>query len=209
VAAARPGDGTTELVMPTGAAIVAALARTEPVPVRRRRGRPTALATAGRSAEPCASLRHRRDGASGHDDVVVLEATIDDASPQLYEHAIERLLRRARRTSSRAGRHEEEPPGRHARVLAAPADRDRLPDRLRGDADDRTAVDVAPARAAARGGDRRDAVGLVRVKIARGLDGSRNVAPEYEDCRCSPSSGVALKHVIQAALAAAGPLVSG
>src|SRR5204863_9480558 len=28
----RPGDGTSELVTPTGAAIVAALARTEPVP---------------------------------------------------------------------------------------------------------------------------------------------------------------------------------
>jgi len=52
--------------------------------------------------------------------------------------------------------------------------------------------------------------GPVRVKIARGPDGSRNVAPEYEDCRrLAVERGVALKHVLQAALAAAAPLVSG
>jgi uncharacterized protein (DUF111 family) len=44
----------------------------------------------------------------------------------------------------------------------------------------------------------------VRVKIATAPDGTRNVAPEYEDCRrIANERGVALKHVMQAALAAA------
>jgi pyridinium-3,5-bisthiocarboxylic acid mononucleotide nickel chelatase len=46
--------------------------------------------------------------------------------------------------------------------------------------------------------------GAVRVKIARGPDGTPNVAPEFEDCRrLATEKGVALKLVHQAALAAA------
>jgi len=46
--------------------------------------------------------------------------------------------------------------------------------------------------------------GTVRVKIETAPDGSRNVAPEFEDCRrLAREHGVALKHVHQAALAAA------
>jgi uncharacterized protein (DUF111 family) len=45
--------------------------------------------------------------------------------------------------------------------------------------------------------------GTVRIKVARAPDGTVNVAPEYEDCRAlALASGVALKTVHQAALAA-------
>jgi uncharacterized protein (DUF111 family) len=48
------------------------------------------------------------------------------------------------------------------------------------------------------------AFGAVRVKVATAPDGTRNVAPEYEDCRrIANERGVALKVVYQAALAAA------
>jgi uncharacterized protein (DUF111 family) len=47
------------------------------------------------------------------------------------------------------------------------------------------------------------AYGPVRVKIAIAPDGTRNVAPEYEDCRrVAAERGVALKLVYQAAIAA-------
>src|SRR5947199_10197524 len=65
--------------------------------------------------------------AAGADEVVVLEATIDDMSPQLYEHVLERLLAAGARDAVRVpvvmkkGR-----PAIMLRVLAAPADRDRL-----------------------------------------------------------------------------------
>ena len=59
-------------------------------------------------------------------------------------------------------------------------------------------------RAAARGTTVETPWGSVRVKIATAPDGTRNVAPEYEDCRrIANERGVALKHVMQAALAAA------
>jgi len=46
--------------------------------------------------------------------------------------------------------------------------------------------------------------GPVRVKKASAPDGSVNLAPEYEDCRrLARERGVPLKHVYQAALAAA------
>jgi uncharacterized protein (TIGR00299 family) protein len=81
----RPGDGTTELVTPTGAAIVAALARADDVPEmtvdavgygagdRILADRPNLLRIAiGRAVTTAPSA----------DDVVVLEATIDDRRPR-------------------------------------------------------------------------------------------------------------------------------
>ncbi len=211
----RLGDGTSELVTPTGAAIVAALARTEPVPEldieavgygagdRVLADRPNLLRIAIGAAAT----------APGHDDVVVLEATIDDASPQLYEHAIERLLAAgAKDVFLVPVVMKKSRPAVMVRVLAAPADRDRLAAivfaetstiGLRWTTWHRLVLPREEATVETPWGP-------VRVKIARGPDGSRNVAPEYEDCRrLAVERGVALKHVLQAALAAAAPLVSG
>ena len=108
-----------------------------------------------RSAEPAphrgrraAALRRRRD------DVVVLEATIDDASPQLYEHVLERLLAAGARDAFLVPVvMKKSRPGVMLRVLRG-AGRSRPPggDRLRGDVDDRAPLDDrAPPRPAARG----------------------------------------------------------
>ena len=211
----RPGDGASELVTPTGAAIVAALTRTEAVPEldvetvgygagdRVLADRPNLLRVAIGTAAT----------ATGHDDVVVLEATIDDASPQLYEHAIERLLTAgAKDVFLVPVVMKKSRPAVMLRVLAAPADRDRLASivfaetstiGLRWTTWHRLVLPREEATV-------ETPYGPVRVKIARGPDGSRNVAPEYEDCRrLAVERGVALKHVLQAALAAAAPLVSG
>jgi hypothetical protein len=52
--------------------------------------------------------------------------------------------------------------------------------------------------------------GPIRIKIARGPGGSRNAAPEFEDCkRAARERDVPLKHVLAAAAAAAGALAGG
>lgn len=205
----RTGDGTTELVTPTGAAIVAALARTDEAPDmtidavgygagdRVLADRPNLLRIAvGHTVV-----------ASERDEVVVLETTIDDSSPQLFEHAIERLLAAgAKDVFLTPVVMKKSRPGTLLRVLAAPGDRDRLAGIVFAETSTIGLRWTTWSRLVLPREERSVETpwGLVRVKIAVAPDGSRNVAPEYEDCRrIALEKNVALKHVLQAALAAA------
>lgn len=204
----RLEDGPCELVTPTGAAIVAALARVEPVPELR-------IAAVGYGAgdrvlddrpnllrivvgEPVA--------ATGADDVVVLEATIDDMSPQLYEHVLERLLAAGARDAFLVPAiMKKSRPATLLRVLAAPADRERLATIVFAETTTIGLRWVAERRMVLAREERRVETpwGAVRVKVARAPDGTVNVAPEFEDCkRIAQEHGVALKLVHQAALRA-------
>ncbi len=205
----RLEDGAAELVTPTGAAIVAALARREAAPAMRIEAvgygagdrvladRPNLLRIL--LGEPVA--------AAGADEVVVLEATIDDMSPQLYEHVLERLLAAGARDAflvpvvMKRSR-----PATMLRVLAAPADRDRLAGIVFAETSTIGLRYTTWARLVLPREERtvETLYGTVRVKIARAPDGTLNVAPEFEDCRrLATERGVALKVVYQAALAAA------
>ena len=186
--AVRPGDGTTELVTPTGAAIVAALAREEPAPELRVLGvghgagdrtlpdRPNLLRIV--LGEPAA--------AAGADDVVVLDATIDDMSPQLYEHVLERLLEAGARDAFLAPVvMKKSRPGTTLRVLASPADRERLAAIVFAET---STIGLRWTTWHRMVLAREEHIietphGTVRVKVARAPDGTVNVAPEYEDCR--------------------------
>jgi len=205
----RPEDGAGELVTPTGAAIVAALARPEPAPEMRITAvgygagervlgdRPNLLRIL--VGEPLVTV--------GTDDVVVLETTIDDMSPQLYEHVLDRLLAAgARDVFLVPVVMKKSRPGTMLRVLASPADRDRLA----------TIVFTETSTIGLRWTTWRRIVlpreeraveteyGTVRVKISRAPDGTLNVAPEFDDCRrLATEREVPLKMVHQAALAAA------
>jgi hypothetical protein len=204
----RPDDGAGELVTPTGAAIVAALARTEEPPEMTLDA--VGYGAGDRVLADRPNLLRIAVGhtvvAAGRDAVVVLEATIDDASPELYEHVIERLFAAGAKDVFLAPVvMKKSRPGTMLRVLAAPADRDRLAaivfaetstiglryttwERLVLPREERT-VDTP--------------WGTVRVKVATAPDGTPNVAPEYEDCRrLALERGVALKRVFQAAIAA-------
>jgi len=137
----------------------------------------------------------------------VLEATIDDSSPQIYEHVIERLLAAgAKDVFLVPVIMKKSRPGTMLRVLAAPDDRDRLAAIVFAEtttiglryttwsrlvlAREETTVDTE--------------WGPVRIKTAVAPDGTHNVAPEYDDCRrIALARGVPLKHVHQAALGAA------
>ena len=204
-----PGDGDGELVTPTGAAIVAGLGRPGPVP-------PFRLDAAGygagdRTLADRPNLLRILVGEPLHttagEDVLVLEATIDDASPQIYEHVIEQLLAAgARDAFLEPVVMKKSRPGVTLRVLADPADRDRLATIVFAETPT-IGLRYSTARRIVLPREERRVetpYGSVRVKVARAPDGTANVAPEYEDCRAlALAKGVPLKVVHRAALAAA------
>jgi len=205
----RPDDGDGELVTPTGAAIVAGLAQPGPVPPLRLEGAGYGAGDRTLADRPnlLRILVGEPVGAVAGDDVVVLEATIDDSSPQIYEHVVEQLLAAGARDAfletvlMKKGR-----PGVTLRVLADPADRDRLAAIVFAETST-IGLRYSTARRMLLPREERRVetpYGSVRVKVARAPDGTANVAPEYEDCRAlALARGVPLKVVHRAALAAA------
>jgi hypothetical protein len=205
----RLEDGTAELVTPTGAAIVAALARPEAVPEMRveRVGYGAGDRTLPDRPNVLRVLVGEPVVDPATDEVVVLETTIDDLNPQIYEHVLARLLEAGARDAflvpvvMKRSR-----PGTMLRVLAAPADRDRLAGILFAETST-IGVRWTIWRRLVLAREERTVEtpwGSVRVKVAHAPDGTLNVAPEFEDCRrLATAAGVALKVVHQAALAAA------
>ena len=207
--AVRFDDGASELVTPTGAAIVAALAATESVPELRveRVGygagdrvladRPNLLRIV--LGEPVSAV--------ASDDVVVLEATVDDTLPELWEHVLERLLEAgAKDAFLEPVVMKKSRPGVTLRVIAAAADRDRLAAVIFAETST-IGLRWAPWRRLVLPRETRRVeteYGTVAVKVATAPDGATNLAPEFEDCRrLARERGVAAKLVYQAALAAA------
>src|SRR5581483_8939243 len=205
----RLEDGAAELVTPTGAVIVAALAENAPVP--KMRVAAVGYGAGDRTLADRPNLLRILVGEpaldAGHDDVVVLEATIDDMSPQLYEHVLDRLLAAGARDAFLVPVvMKKSRPATMLRVLASPADRDRLAGIVFAET---STIGLRYARWGRLVLPREErsvetAYGAVRVKIARAPDGTENIAPEFDDCRrLATERGVPLKLVHQAALAAA------
>ena len=127
----------------------------------------------------------------------MLEANIDDSSPQVLGYAMERLLEAGALDVTLDVRSDEEEPARHA------AERDRAARRSRGAG----ALDLsrkpprsgcASTRPSAACKARHSVEiatphGTVRMKIAE----NGSFAPEYEDCRkLARESGVPLKQIL-------------
>jgi len=205
----RPEDGAAELVTPTGAAIVAALARPEPVPEMRITA--VGYGAGERTLADRPNLLRILVGepvvAAGTDDVVVLETTIDDMSPQLYEHVLDRLFAAGARDAFLVPVvMKKSRPATMLRVLAAPADRERLAGIVLAETSSIGLRWTTWHRVVLPREERivETSYGAVRVKLARAPDGTVNVAPEFDDCRrLATERGVALKVVHQAALALA------
>ena len=205
----RLADGDGELVTPTGAAIVAALGQPGSAPALRLDA--VGYGAGDRTLADRPNLLRIIVGepvpAVESDEVVVLEATIDDTSPQLYEHVLERLIAAgARDAFLEPVVMKKSRPGVTLRVIAEPAQRDRLAAIVFAETST-IGLRWTPAHRMIlpREAARVDTPwGPVGVKIARAPDGTLNVAPEYEDCRAlALAKGVPLKTVHQAALAAA------
>jgi len=206
----RAGDGSGELITPTGAAILAALATPgEPVPplrveaigygagTRRQPDRPNLLRL----------MLGRVAPATQGDELVEIAASIDDANPELYAYALEAVLAAGARDAWLvAAQMKKQRPGVVLHALAEPAARELVVSAILRET---TAIGlrfhavqrvVLPRQQIAV----ETPYGAVQVKLAHAPDGTLNVAPEYEDCRrVARQRGVALKLVYQAAIAAA------
>ena len=205
----RAGDGDCELVTPTGAAIVAALARPGAPPQmtverigygagdRDLADRPNLLRVVIGTAS----------GTVGSDSLFLLEANVDDLNPEFYEHVMERLFAAGARDVFLTSTHmKKNRPGVLVSVLADPARRDALATILFAETST-LGVRVIPCERLRVEREIREVdtrFGRVRVKIGFDPDGTRNVAPEYEDCRrIALATGTALKVVYQEAIRAA------
>jgi len=202
-------DGAAELVTPTGAALVAALTVAETVPPMRIRA--VGYGAGSRDLEDRPNLLRLVLGEpvqeTRHDDVVVLEATIDDMNPELYEHVLERLLAAGARDAFLTPVvMKKSRPGTTLTVLAAPADRERLAGIVLAET---STIGIRWTTWSRLALPRRHEMadteyGPVSVKIATAPDGTVNVAPELDDCRrVAAARDVPLKLVHQAAIAAA------
>lgn len=204
-------EGEAEMVTPTGAAILAALARHDGVPEMEVEGvgygagerelsdRPNLLRVlVGRRAEPVR-----------HEDLLVLETNIDDLNPELYEHVTESLFATGAKDvflapiQMKKGR-----PGTLLWVLAQEPDREKLSTVIFRETST-LGVRYSPVKRITLRREVREvatAYGPVRIKIAYDPEGRDSAAPEYEDCRrLAQEKNVPLKVVYQEALRAYRP----
>ncbi len=219
-------SGKKELVTPTGAALLRALDVT-PSPgfpamrmsatgygagSRDTPGEPNVLRLAvGESSSPAAHLGGAKIGepkAGGirSDRVGIIEATIDDATPELLAYAAERLLAAGASDVHRAAvQMKKGRTGALLTVLCAPEKAEELKQLvflqtttlgLRYREEEKTSLERSIVPVATAWGEVRMKLGLLGGEVV-------NCAPEYEDCRSiAECHGIPLKQVIQAAVSA-------
>ncbi len=206
----RLNDGSSEMVTPTGAAILHTLARPAPAALTFDvEGVGYGAGTKDFSDRPNVlrlMLGHELTAVTG-DEVVEIAANIDDLNPQIYDHLSERLFAAGARdvtltpTIMKKGR-----PGVVLSVLADPALRDQLAEIIFAET---TTIGVRFHPMARLKLDRRvievqTSYGTIRVKVSGGGSQPATIAPEYEDCRrVAAERKIPLKLVIEEAAAAA------
>jgi hypothetical protein len=205
-----------ELVTPTGAALITTLAAGfGPIPAmkverigygagaREIAGQPNlARLLLGQSAEPVAA----QPGAPGDEVVSVIEANVDDMSPQLYGFFVDQALAAgALDVTCTPVQMKKNRPGILVSVLCTPEISDALAQML---FEQTTTIGVRIYEARRKALEREllsvaTPYGAVRIKVAKREGKVLNVAPEYEDCqRLATEKGVPLKQVMMAAQAA-------
>jgi pyridinium-3,5-bisthiocarboxylic acid mononucleotide nickel chelatase len=190
---------TVELTTPTGAAIVAALAVAfGPVP-------PMRITATGygagdhdfpEHANVLRVLTGETTAAEEATEIAVLEANIDDSSPQVLGYAMERLLEEgALDVTLEPLLMKKNRPGSLIRVIARPEDRERLAQVVFAET---STLGLRIYQAERRVKARRSVEvetphGKVRIKIAE----NGSFAPEYEDCRTlARQTGIALRQIL-------------
>ena len=143
---------------------------------------------------------------SACDEVVVIETSVDDMSPQIYGYLVERALEAgALDISCMPVQMKKNRPGLDIRVLARPGRAEALADLIFAET---TTLGLRISTAQRRVLDREivsveTEYGLIRVKVGRRNGKVLNVAPEFEDCRqVAAERRVPLKDVMNAARAA-------
>jgi len=205
-----------ELVTPTGAALITTLAASfGPIPAmkverigygagaREIPGQPNlARLLVGQGTEAVTA----QPGAPGDEVVSVIEANVDDMSPQLYGFFVDQALAAgALDVTCTPIQMKKNRPGILVSVLCTPETSDALAQLL---FEQTTTIGARIYEARRKVLDREllsveTPYGAVKVKVARRDGKALNVAPEYEDCqRLATEKGVPLKQVIMAAQAA-------
>lgn len=204
----RTDDGDGELVTPTGAAIVAALATPGAAPAMRVRG--TGYGCGDRVLADRPNMLRIVLGEviadAAHDEVVSLEANVDDLPPELFEHAMDQLFAAgARDVFFTSIQMKKSRPGTLVRVLGDPADRDRLAGVLFRETST-IGVRYSTQRRSILTRETTTVetpYGPVAMRIAHAPDGTVNAAPEYESCReIAAKQRIPLKVIYRAAIAA-------
>ena len=215
----RMGDGLSEMVTPTGAAILRALAVPAPPAMGFRVDRVGYGAGTKDFADRPNVLRlmvgertQTRDQIYETDELVDIEANIDDLNPQIYEHVVERLFEAGARdvtltpTIMKKGR-----PAVTISILAEPSARERIAAVLFAE----TSTiglryhPVARLKLAREIMEVETRWGRVRVKVSRAGGETMNLSPEYDDCkRLAREYRVALRRVLEQAQAAARRRIS-
>jgi uncharacterized protein (TIGR00299 family) protein len=205
----RMGDGAAEMVTPTGAAVLRALARPAALPLGfeiEKIGYGAGTRTLEDRPNVLRIMLGRVSSAFDSDELIEIAANIDDLNPQIYDHVMERLFKAGARdvtitpTIMKKGR-----PAITLAVLGDPASREALA-RVLFSETSTIGVRFHPvSRLKLRREVREVATqwGSVRVKFSHGGD-AVTVAPEYDDCRrIATEHQVPLKTVMEEARAAA------
>lgn len=205
----RLEDGGAELVTPTGAAIVATLAQQRMPPQLQITGVGYGAGERTLPDRPnlLRILSGTQDEAIGEEQLLVLEANIDDLNPELYEHVMERLFAAgARDVCLLPMQMKKHRPGIMLWVLGEAATREQLSTIIFTETSTIGLRSYPVSRVALRR-ERREVVtpyGNVSVKLSYAPDGNVHAAPEYEECKqIARAQNVPLKLIYEAALFAA------
>jgi uncharacterized protein (DUF111 family) len=195
----------TELTTPTGAALLAALAGGfGPLPSLRIKAQGFGAGTKDfpQMANVVRVLLGEPTGASEATQITVIEANIDDATPQVLGYAVERLLDAgALDVTLSPVFMKKQRAAVTVEILARPEDRERLAEILFAETPTLgvrfpTAERLVRARSTV---EVETGFGKVRMKVADGT----TATPEYDDCRAlAASSGKPLREVLAAAVSA-------
>ncbi|MBE7541148.1 MAG: nickel pincer cofactor biosynthesis protein LarC [Bryobacteraceae bacterium] len=193
----------TELTTPTGAAIAAALGAgfgAPPAMAIEKTGFGSGTKEFPGQANLLRVLIGERSGASEATVIRVLEANVDDSTPEVLGYAMERLLAEgALDVTLQPVYMKKQRPGTLVQVLARPEDQERLAAvLLRETSTLGIRISEAERRVAARAHvDVETEYGRVRMKVSGG-----GAAPEFEDCRrLAEATGQPLKEIFAAATA--------
>jgi uncharacterized protein (TIGR00299 family) protein len=215
----RLGDGAAEMVTPTGAAVLRALARPAATALTfevERVGYGAGTRTLADRPNVLRIMIGREHAAFESDEMIEIAANIDDLNPQIYDHLMERLFAAGARdvtltpTMMKKGR-----PAVMLGVIAQPAIRDRLA-RIIFDETSTIGLRFHPVGRLKLAREIREVetrFGKIRVKISGANHGAARdhatVSPEYDDCRrAAAEHQVALRVVMEEARDAARKLLS-